>query len=33
LDRIGGQLVAQTLQALGTEVAFGVPGVHALSIW
>jgi acetolactate synthase I/II/III large subunit len=33
LDRIGGQLVAQTLQALGTEVAFGVPGVHALAIW
>jgi acetolactate synthase I/II/III large subunit len=33
LDRIGGQLVAQTLQALGAEVAFGVPGVHALAIW
>ena len=33
LDRIGGQLVAQTLEALGTEVAFGVPGVHALAIW
>ena len=32
-DRIGGQLVAQTLQSLGTEVAFGVPGVHALAIW
>jgi acetolactate synthase-1/2/3 large subunit len=31
--RIGGQLVAQTLEALGTEVAFGVPGVHALAIW
>jgi acetolactate synthase I/II/III large subunit len=33
LDRIGGQLVAQTLAALGTDVAFGVPGVHALAIW
>jgi acetolactate synthase-1/2/3 large subunit len=33
LDRIGGQLVAQTLEALGTEVASGVPGVHALAIW
>ena len=25
--------MAQTLAALGTEVAFGVPGVHALAIW
>ena len=25
--------MAQTLEALGTEVAFGVPGVHALAIW
>jgi acetolactate synthase-1/2/3 large subunit len=33
LGRIGGQLVANTLEALGTEVAFGVPGVHALAIW
>jgi acetolactate synthase-1/2/3 large subunit len=33
LDRIGGQLVAQTLAALGTDAAFGVPGVHALAIW
>jgi acetolactate synthase-1/2/3 large subunit len=31
--RTGGRLVAETLEALGTEVAFGVPGVHALSIW
>jgi acetolactate synthase I/II/III large subunit len=31
--RIGGHVVAETLQALGTEVAFGVPGVHALAIW
>jgi acetolactate synthase-1/2/3 large subunit len=32
-ERIGGQLVAETLQALGTEAVFGVPGVHALAIW
>jgi acetolactate synthase I/II/III large subunit len=32
-ERIGGKLVAETLQALGTQVAFGVPGVHALAIW
>jgi acetolactate synthase-1/2/3 large subunit len=25
--------VAETLEALGIEVAFGVPGVHALAIW
>ena len=25
--------MAQTLAALGTEAAFGVPGVHALAIW
>ena len=31
--RIGGHVVAETLEALGTEVAFGVPGVHALAIW
>jgi acetolactate synthase I/II/III large subunit len=31
--RIGGHLVVETLQALGAEVAFGVPGVHALAIW
>jgi acetolactate synthase I/II/III large subunit len=31
--RTGGRLVAETLEALGTEVAFGVPGVHALAIW
>ncbi|HEX5195460.1 MAG TPA: thiamine pyrophosphate-binding protein [Solirubrobacteraceae bacterium] len=32
-ERIGGHVVAETLVALGTEVAFGVPGVHALAIW
>jgi len=32
-ERPGGHLVAESLAALGAEVAFGVPGVHALSIW
>ena len=31
--RIGGHLVVETLEALGADVAFGVPGVHALAIW
>ena len=31
--RIGGHLVAESLAALGAEVAFGVPGVHSLAIW
>jgi acetolactate synthase-1/2/3 large subunit len=31
--RTGGVLVAETLEALGAEVAFGVPGIHALAIW
>jgi acetolactate synthase I/II/III large subunit len=31
--RTGGRLVAETLEALGIEVVFGVPGVHALAIW
>jgi acetolactate synthase I/II/III large subunit len=31
--RTGGGLVAETLEALGAEVAFGVPGIHALAIW
>jgi acetolactate synthase-1/2/3 large subunit len=31
--RTGGDLVAECLQALGAEVAFGVPGIHALAIW
>jgi acetolactate synthase-1/2/3 large subunit len=31
--RIGGHLVVETLEALGAEVAFGVPGIHALAIW
>ena len=31
--RIGGHLVAESLSALGAEVAFGVPGIHALPIW
>ena len=31
--RIGGHLVVDCLEALGAEVAFGVPGIHALAIW
>jgi acetolactate synthase-1/2/3 large subunit len=31
--RIGGHLVVETLEALGAEVAFGLPGIHALGIW
>ncbi len=31
--RIGGQVVAESLHALGAEVVFGLPGVHALPIW
>jgi acetolactate synthase-1/2/3 large subunit len=29
----GGRLVAETLEALGAEAAFGVPGIHALAVW
>ena len=32
-ERIGGHLVAESMAALGAEVAFGVPGVHSLAIW
>ena len=31
--RIGGHVVAESLEALGANVAFGVPGIHALAIW
>jgi acetolactate synthase-1/2/3 large subunit len=31
--RIGGHVVAETLRALGADVVFGLPGVHALPIW
>jgi len=31
--RTGGGLVAETLEAVGAEVAFGVPGIHALAVW
>jgi acetolactate synthase-1/2/3 large subunit len=31
--RIGGDVVAESLVALGAEVVFGLPGVHALPIW
>jgi acetolactate synthase I/II/III large subunit len=32
-ERIGGHVVAESLAALGADVAFGVPGIHALAIW
>ena len=32
-ERSGGHVVAESLAALGAEVAFGVPGIHALAIW
>ena len=32
-SRIGGHVVAESLGALGAEVAFGVPGIHSLAIW
>lgn len=31
--RTGGHLVIESLQALGAEVAFGLPGIHALPMW
>jgi acetolactate synthase-1/2/3 large subunit len=31
--RTGGALVAASLEAAGADVAFGVPGIHALAIW
>ena len=31
--RLGGHVVAESLSALGADIAFGVPGVHALAIW
>lgn len=31
--RTGGSLVAETLEAAGAEVVFGVPGIHALAVW
>ncbi|HEY3727309.1 MAG TPA: thiamine pyrophosphate-binding protein [Solirubrobacteraceae bacterium] len=33
VSRIGGHLVAESLHALGAQVAFGVPGIHSLAIW
>jgi len=32
-DRTGGHLVVESLESLGAEVAFGLPGIHALGIW
>jgi acetolactate synthase-1/2/3 large subunit len=31
--RIGGHVVAESLRALGADVVFGIPGVHALPMW
>jgi acetolactate synthase I/II/III large subunit len=31
--RTGGHLAAEALEALGAEVVFGVPGIHALAVW
>jgi acetolactate synthase I/II/III large subunit len=31
--RTGGHLVIECLQALGADVAFGLPGIHALAFW
>ncbi len=32
-SRHGGQLVAESLEALGVSMVFGVPGIHALALW
>src|SRR5437588_3669841 len=32
-ERRGGHVVVEVLEALGVEVAFGVPGIHSLAIW
>jgi acetolactate synthase I/II/III large subunit len=31
--RLGGHLVVESLEALGADAAFGLPGIHALAIW
>ena len=31
--RSGGHVVAEVVEGLGAEVAFGVPGIHSLAIW
>ena len=31
--RIGGHLVVESLEALGADTVFGLPGIHALAIW
>lgn len=31
--RLGGELVARSLAALGADTVFGLPGVHALAMW
>src|SRR5438067_12456811 len=32
-SRTGGHVVVDVLEALGVDVAFGVPGIHSLPIW
>ena len=31
--RAGGHLVVESLEALGADTIFGLPGIHALGIW
>src|SRR2546421_6467924 len=31
--RTGGHLVVESLEALGADAVFGLPGIHALPIW
>jgi acetolactate synthase-1/2/3 large subunit len=31
--RIGGHVVVESLEALGADTVFGLPGIHALAIW
>lgn len=31
--RLGGRLLVESLEAVGCRAAFGVPGIHALSLW
>src|SRR5438105_1562398 len=31
--RTGGQVVIETLQALGAQLVFGLPGIHTLPLW
>ncbi|HSS95129.1 MAG TPA: thiamine pyrophosphate-binding protein [Candidatus Dormibacteraeota bacterium] len=31
--RVGGHIVVESLEALGADAVFGLPGIHALAIW